>query len=499
MTNDRMNDSLDDNSLIDITFIIDDMWKEFTKLWWLMIVIVSIASSIVYFYVKLTWKPEYVASSTYTVEADTAYGYNSNYYNKTEATGLGTTLQYLLSSNSMKTIIAKDLGVSEVPGEISVTNTEGTNLITISVTSSNAQLSYQILQSVIKNYPSMAEYVIGNTVLEVLDETGIPTTPSNQENARREAVKGFLAGLLIDLLILFLAAITKHTIKKEEDFRKILNVNCYGAIPRARFKKRGKNSTPEAEKVMIDNPRIPGGFIESVRSIRSRLEQDASKHGYKVFLISSSIAGEGKSTVAANLALALSRKGKSVILVDMDLRSPAIAERLYLSNYQNGTIDVLEKKSSLEESLLPYKNNNLRILPGGKPLMQTKRILNQPAVKKMIEQLRTMADYVILDTPPCAMLSDAISVAKHADAAVFVVRQDYARVADIMEGVQNLHDEDLPICGCVLNNAEVGITGYGYGQSYGYGRYGYVYGDKKYGYGYGGYGYGQEEPEKEKK
>lgn len=496
MTNDRRNDRPDDNSLIDITFIVDDMWKEFLKLWWLMLIIVSISSSIVFFYVKMTWTPKYVASSTYTVDANAGYDYNSSYYNKTQATDLGATLQYVLSSTSMKQIVARDLGISKVPGKISVENQEGTNLITISVSSPNPEVSYAVLQSVIRNYPSVAEYVIGNTVLEVLDETGVPTAPSNPQNAKREAVKGFLAGAVIDVCLLFLLAITKHTIKKEEDLKKVLNVDCYGAIPRARFKKRGKKSGPEAEKVMIDNSRIPGGFREAIRSIRSKIVQEAVRHDYHVLLVSSSIAGEGKSTVAANLALALSRKGKSVILADMDLRSPAVADRLYLPECEKGTIDVLKGNSTLKDTLLPYNNSNMKILPGGEPTVQPKKILSQPAVKEMIRELRTMADYIILDTPPCAMLSDTMNIAKYADAALFVVRQDYARIEDIMEGIRNLHDAELPICGCVLNNAEVGITGYGYSQNYGYGRYGYGYGNKKYGYGYGGYGYGQEEDKK---
>lgn len=491
-----INDRQEENSLIDITFILDDMWKEFLKVWWLLLVIVSLASSIVYFYVKLTWKPEYIASATYTVETNSAYGMDSNYYNQTAASNLGLTLQHILKSNTMKTIIAKDLNRSKIPGQISVSNTEGTNLITITVKSSDAEMAYQILQSVINNYPSVAEYVIGNTVLEVLDETGVPSSPSNKVNLRKEAGKGCIAGICIDLLFLFILAITKHTIKKEEDFKAILNVDCYGAIPRARFKKRGKKASAEVEKVMTDNPRIPGSFIEAIRNIRSKLEKDALKNDYKVWLISSSVAGEGKSTVAANLALALSRKGRSVVLVDLDLRSPAIADRLFLPKSKYGTLDVLEGKITLEDALVSYGDKGLRVLPGGKPIMQTKRILNQPSTKDMIAKLRTMADYVILDTPPCAILSDAMNIAGYADAAVFVVRQDYARVNDIMEGVQNLNEAQIPICGCVLNSAEVGITGYGYSQGYGYGRYGYGYGDKKYGYGYGSYGYGEEDIKK---
>lgn len=492
MNNDMNINRTDQASLIDISVIVDDIWKEFKNLWWLMLVIVSLCSTIFYFQVKVTWKPEYVASSTYTVDVNSAYDYISSYYNQTAATGLGVTLQYLMTSSTMQTIVAKDLGLETVPGEISVSVMEGTNLITINATASDPDLAYRILQSVVTNYPYVAEYVIGDTVLEVMDETGVPVAPSNPENAKGMAKRGFFVGAVLDIALLFVLAMTKKTIKKEEDFKKLLNVECYGAIPLAKFKKRGKNNEASASAIMIDNFRIPGGFVESVRSIRTKLEQDARKNGYQVFLVSSSIAGEGKSTVASNLALALQKKGKSVILVDLDLRSPAVASRLSLPEYDYGTIDVLEGKTTLFDAFVSYKNTGLRVLPGGRAVAQTKTILNYQSLPDMIQQLRGMADYIILDTPPCAMLSDAAVIAHHADAAIFVVRQDYARIADIVEGVQNLADEEIPICGCVLNEAEVGITGYGYSQSYGYGRYGYGYGQKKYGYGYGGYGYGSE-------
>ena len=97
---------------------------------------------------------------------------------------------------------------------------------------------------------------------------------------------------------------------------------------------------------------------------------------------------------------------------------------------------------------------------------------------------------MIVDTPPSAILSDAAVISQYVDGALFVVRQDYAKVDEILEGIESLSDTGIPIMGCVLNAAEVGITGYGYGNDYGYGRYGYGYG--RYGrYGsYGRYGYG---------
>ena len=470
---------------IDITTVLDDMFKEFLKLWWLLLIIISILSTIFYFYRKMTYEAHYTASSTYTVNARAPYSSSTNTYDQVTANNLAVTMKYLLQSASMQRIVAEDMGLRNLPGTINVESMESTNLLTITTVSTDAAAAYNMLQSVLRNYETVCASVIGSTILTEMDQSGVPSAPSNPENCRQAARTGMVVGFVIDLALLCLLAVTKQTIRKEEDFEKVLNVECYGAIPAVRFKKRGKNMGEDADTVLIDNYRIPGQFLESIRAIGTRVERDSIRNQYQVILISSAIPGEGKSTVAANLAVGLARKGKSVILVDFDLRSPAVTENMNLEPGEFGTIDVLTGKATVNEALIQYKKLPLGIIAGGEEITDTMHILNTPAVEKMIDELRELVDYVILDTPPSGMLADASLIARYADTALFVVRQDYAHITDIIEGITNLYEERVPICGCVLNYATVGITGYGYGYGYGYGG--------RYGYGYGrGYGYGSD-------
>lgn len=474
---------------IDITNIIDDMFKELLKFWWLLIIILSLMSSIFYFQRKFTYKASYEASATYTVNADSPYTYSTTYYDQVTANNLGKTLEYLLGSASMRRIVAEDMGLKKIPGKIKVSNLESTNLLTITTISSDPTAAYNMLQSILRNYQTVCQSVIGSTILTEMDQSGLPVSPVNPEDCKGAAKTGFMAGLVLDLALLCFLAMTKKTIRKEEDFEKVLSVDCYGAIPLARFKKRGKNMSDSANLVLIDNYRIPGGFLEAIRAIRTRLERDAKKNNYKVFLVSSAIPGEGKSTVSSNLAIGLARKGKSVILVDFDLRSPSLDGYLNIEKGEYGVSDVLLGRASIDSALVKYKKLPLYVLPGGDLKVDAMRLLNTDAVAELVTELRERAEYVILDTPPAAMLADAGIIARNADAAVFVVRQDFSNVRDIVEGVSNLVEEEIPIAGCVLNQAEVGITGYGYGSGYGYGR----------GYGsYGGYGggYGAERKKK---
>ncbi len=468
-----------EEGLWDISVIVDDAFKGLRRYWILLLVMASLCASLFYFRAKSTYVPKYNASMTFIVNTTLAVNYNAEYYNKATASQIAKTFPYIISNTALQHIIADDLGVSEIPGTIDAKAMEDTNLITISVIANEGNMAYDILQSVIRNYQQVAKAVIGETELNVVDETGIPTEPVNSDSARSAAKKGFLIGLAIDAVILLLYAMTRKTIRREEDLKKLLNVKCLGAIPRVKLKKR---SDREKNRVMIDNRGVSYGFIEATRTVRTRIERDAAETGARVYMVSSAVTGEGKSTVASNLALSLAGKGKKVLLIDLDLRNPSVTEVLGIKDVKKGLIDVLTDKAYLMEVITDYGQSGLKVLPGGEPVRTTARILSNQRIELLFESLRRAADYIIVDTPPSGLLMDAAQIVKWVDAGIFVVRQDYAPVERILDGIEMLSDTGLRLAGCVMNYTEAGITGYGYGYSYGrygYGKYG-KYGTSKY-------------------
>lgn len=277
-----------------------------------------------------------------------------------------------------------------------------------------------------------------------------------------------------------LYAATRNTIRKEEDFKKLLNIRCLGSIPKANFKKR---SSAQQECIVLDNKRIPPGFLEATRTLRTRLLKECKNNDLKTLLITSSMPGEGKSTVAVNLALSLAQKGLKVLLIDGDMRNPSLAKTLGMDrkDYANGFSEVVSGKATLEDSIITYKNTTVSMLLGGKPVESTERVLSRRTTKDIIEEAKKGVDFVIIDTPPGGMLADASILSEYADGAVFVVRQDWVRSDRVLEAIQNMSETGTTMIGCILNCAETGITGYGsgyshYGSRYGYGSYGYGYG-----------------------
>jgi Mrp family chromosome partitioning ATPase len=174
----------------------------------------------------------------------------------------------------------------------------------------------------------------------------------------------------------------------------------------------------------------------------------------------------------------------------MDLRNSSITEVMGLSQEETGLADLLEGKVSVGDIMIVDEKSGVAVLPGGNAGKKAVQLLSSDRPRRLLAMAREEVDYIIVDTPPIGILSDAASIVQNVDAGIFVIRQDYAPVDRILEGIQMLSETGLRIVGCVLNNMDTGIVGgYGHYSRYGYGRYG-GYGYGRYGrYGYG-YGYG---------
>ena len=200
---------------IDIVSGLYDFFRYFMRMWWLPVILAAALGALMYFRVSTSYVPSYKAEATVSVSAEAGAGSDS-----ATAEQLGKVFPYILSSGALSDIIAEDLGTSSVPGSISVTNVEGTNLLTITVTSSNAQDAYNVLQSVIKNYPQVSQYVVGQTTMDVIDDNGVPTDSGKTVTIRGSVKKGALVGFGIGLLIILFYMVSYRTIRTSGERRR---------------------------------------------------------------------------------------------------------------------------------------------------------------------------------------------------------------------------------------------------------------------------------------
>jgi capsular exopolysaccharide synthesis family protein len=192
--------------------------------------------------------------------------------------------------------------------------------------------------------------------------------------------------------------------------------------------------------------------------------RDDSKDA-KVFLITSTIPGEGKSFTATNLALTYAAHGDKVCIVDCDLRKPNIHKSFRRENLK-GVIDVCSGASTLDEAILREVHPNLDILPTGGRAKNPTHILSNKAFELMISELRKRYDRIILDTPPLAAVSDALVVLSLVDGAIFTIFFNKVRRKAAQASARRLLESNVTCFGAVLNGLNLAVSGYYYAQYY---------------------------------
>ena len=451
---------------LDLMVLLEDFLREAKRLWIIGLVLVVVLGAYRGIQAKRSYSPVYQASATFTVKvADPLYADVSTYNMKT-AEQMAKTFPHILNSGLLENKVKEALGIPYMPS-VSVSVLPNSSVITLRVTDSDPQRAYDVLNGVIAYYPEIAEFVVGATVLQLLDESGVPTGPINYLDVRNTVIKGVMLGAGCWLLLVLLFAMTKNTIHNAEMLSKLLNFDCFGHVPSVKVP--GRDACP-----LLHVGRRKPDFSEAFRAARLRVERAMEQGDKKVLLISSAIPGEGKTTISVNLAIALARRGKRVLLIDCDLRSPSVAKALRLKT-KHSLVDFLTGKMMLRELLCPTETENLFVIPGGPGGGKVTDLITRERGSSMIQAARKLFDFVILDTPPCSLLADAAEVAALADAGLLVVRQDYASRDQIIDGVQRLTDAELPIIGWVFNYVERALPSgseYGYGAAYGYGRKG---------------------------
>ncbi len=172
----------------------------------------------------------------------------------------------------------------------------------------------------------------------------------------------------------------------------------------------------------------------------------------KVFQVESSISGEGKSFVLANLAVSLAQSGKKVILIDMDFRRPKVHREFKLLN-NAGVADYMRENVSLEK-LVQKTEYNVDVVTSGKNVSNSTLILTSDKFKELIQKFKEEYDYVLLDSPPVLQVSDYIHINKLSDAVIFVVSCGKVKRAQVRDAVEYLKRNDAKIIGTVMTFAE---------------------------------------------
>lgn len=209
--------------------------------------------------------------------------------------------------------------------------------------------------------------------------------------------------------------------------------------------------------IAYSDPKLP--ISEQYRQIRTNIQFSSVDKEVKSIMVTSPEAGEGKSTTAVNLAIVLSQQGKSILLVDTDLRKPSFHYTFKTSNL-NGLTNVLTKEISLNEAIYQTHVPNLEILPSGPIPPNPSELISSKVMNKVMEELKDKFDFVIYDTPPVLAVTDPQIIASKCDGVIVVVASGKTQKGRALQTKEMLENVKSNFLGVVVNGIESSQQGY---------------------------------------
>lgn len=404
-------------------------------------------------YFDFSYKPVYTCSTTIAISATSSGLYTFSNLNKTiEA---ASTFQEMFQSSYFREKLSDMTGLA-VDGEIKAEQISETNLITMSYSCPSPVESYTTLVAIVENYNEITDHNFANMIINTISEPYVPTAPSNPVSYGYYDKAAALAMAAVVLLIIVVSSYFRDTIKNESDVNAMLDAKLFSVVYHEEKNKTVKSRlrfTHSKDPLLVTNILINYRFAETFRIAALKLEYLMKSKNIKTVMVTSCGENEGKSTVAVNLALSMAKLGKKTLLLDADLRKPAVYKFFGgedVDGYSLG--EVMQGKLSVTEALQRDAKTGLYLMCGKQKYRNSSEMLSTHRFESFIEKLKEQFDIIIFDTAPVSLVSDAEIIATYIDAAFVVVRQDVVPVPEINDMTDALTQSGTSVEGCIFNN-----------------------------------------------
>ncbi|MDD4235146.1 MAG: polysaccharide biosynthesis tyrosine autokinase [Bacteroidales bacterium] len=332
----------------------------------------------------------------------------------------------------------------------------------------NENFYYELIRTKAEYMISQAGFVSDNLILEKASAPKMQKKPILSQIL----LIAIIIAILLSTGIITIRYLLYNKIRSIDDITAFSDITILGGVPKSKIKS-------EVSQLILHN-RPKSMLAEAFRNIRSNLEFINSESKSKIITISSTISGEGKTFVALNLGAILAMAGHKVILLDFDLRKPRFHKSFQVENLK-GISTILIGRHNIEECLKNTEIENLSFISSGPIPPNPSEILMGKGYKNLLSELKQNYDYIIIDTPPIGIVTDAMISYQIADYPIYVTRSEISPKVFIEHINEFAETSKLKNLSIVLNGVESSNSAYGYGYKYGYGyRYSYA----KYGYGY---------------
>lgn len=480
---------------------------------WLIILMAALGGAIAFSYSKFVLPLQYSSHIAMYVQSYTGIAESANNYNNiSNSKQLVNTYKEVLKDDAVMEAVGAELvanmdedviddnfkltdgkiSPSALRSCINITSVTDTSALTVTTTTKNAELSAAICNALVKVAPDFLSEAVGVGQINTIDTAkvyNIPVAP----NMKKNTAIGAAALMMLAMLIIFLIDFFDKTIKDSSTLSEKYKKAIIGEIQQFDQEKKKKDDS-EDEHVKLTDADVPFAVVESYKSIRTNISFALSTMEKKIFLVSSTNPGEGKSTTSANIAIALAQGGNKVLLIDGDMRK-SVQHKIFGLKNKKGLSSAISKMADLDECITQDVMENLDVLTSGPVPPNPSELLASDSMTSIIETLRERYATIIIDTPPVNVVTDSMELAKNVSGIVMVVRYGVTTNDDIEAAMNKIEFSQLNVLGFIMNGVKVGGGKY-YSKYHKYGKYGKYSKYGKYGNGYGyGYGYYGKKPQ----
>lgn len=367
--------------------------------------------------------------------------------------------EQLLISDAAMQVIIDDQGLSETPNElrrhISIKRDDDgqrySSVFQITVSGSNQEQTQQISNAFCSNAADILQ--IGEE-LDVINSTVLSSNSSASTMNKSLPLQAAILGFVVAVALQLLQIMPGNRVRTESQIVRTLKLPILVAVPwiKEKFSRKGN-----AENMAAQAIEVPQKYSEAFKMLRTKVKIQLSDKPCHTIAVTSAVAGEGKSCVSVELAKALAESGSRVLLMDCNLRSPSLQNYLNL-NAQKGLSEVLNGVQA-SDAVIHVDQLNIDVMTAGAAVQNPSELLDSEQMQKqLLQDLSGQYEYIILDTPAAAVLTDALLISRCTDHVLLVLRQDAAKMKQAIQAKNNLEQVNANILGVVFNGCDTTVA-----------------------------------------
>ena len=438
---------------------------------WLLILCAALGFGAMYIYTTRFTPDTYTASGTMYVNNGNP---NMEQYQYTNSSDLDSAVQlidtYLIvvkSEKVMRTVIERladdypGINAEYISSTLSMASVSETGVASVSSTTYDANMSRDIVNAVLEVAPEEIIRVVGAGNIEIVDYATAPLFPDNK-GALRRGLLGLITGTFLAGFVLVAMFLMNQRVADAKDLTDNYTPPILASIQRV------KAVTDTPNEFLITN-KTNMSIVENYAKLRMNLLYSLVGKSESVIVITSAVAGEGKSTIAANLAISCAMGEKKVLLIDGDMRRASQSKIFELSDHTKGLSEALVGSDKWNDLILKNIKGNVDILPAGQFPPNPAELLGSSNMLRMLKELERAYDLILLDMPPINIVSDPLVLANNVAGCIFVTRQDYSDHREIRKALIQAEMAGMNVMGFVFYGEKIKEAGY-YNRKY-YNKY----------------------------